>query len=196
MNYRKDFRYENADFNSDFPGNLNKARDWLRTYRTKKNNLFICGPTGCGKTYLIMAFLNKLCEYYKKYTTKTSDFWDITDVEYVVSKELFSTIKKQFSNSISVSEDAQNEIYNIKNIKLLIIDEFGLGYGTDSELIELTDILDYRWRKGFPTVFISNLSMKGIAEYLRNRATQRAFDGADYLEEKELPSLRQKPKEL
>lgn len=201
MFYKKDFRYENADFNGNFTDKLAKARDWLKEWQTKTNNLFVCGSVGCGKTYLAMAFLNELAKksrYIPPYDTAEQHydgFWDIENVEYIVSKQLFDTIKRKFSTNAQVASDARDDIYTYSNIKLLIIDEFGLGYGTESETIELTELLDYRWKKGLATVFLSNLGMKALGDYMKDRARQRAFDGADYVEIKG-SSLRTKPKEL
>ena len=148
-----------------------------------------------------MAFLNELSQnsrYVPPYDTagKQHDgFWVIEDIEYVVSKNLFDTIKRKFSTNSQIASEARDDIYTYNNTKLLIIDEFGLGYGTESELIELTELLDYRWKKGLPTVFLSNLGIKALMEYLKDRASQRAFDGANYVEIKD-STMRKKPKEL
>lgn len=201
MYYRKDYKYQNADFSGEFSEKLAKARDWLNNYQDQHTNLFICGTTGCGKTYLAMAFLNELAKsarYIPPFNyngQKRDGFWDVEDVEYVTSKELFDTIKCKFSTNPTTVATAKENIYTFYNTKLLIIDEFGLGYGTDSELIELTELLDYRWKKGMPIVFLSNLGMKALTTYLKDRAAQRAFDGASYVEVKDV-SLRTKPKEL
>lgn len=197
MYYRKDFRYKNADFNGNFSEKLTKARDWLADWQNKTNNLFVCGSTGCGKTYLAMAFMNELSKTAQYFpATKTfAEWWNIDDVFYVVTKELFDTIRTRFSSNSAVSMEAKQAVSEWTKCKLLIIDEFGLGYGTDSELIELTELLDYRWKKGLPTVFLSNLGMKALMEYLKDRAAQRAFDDANYVEIKE-SSMRKKPKEL
>lgn len=198
MHYRKEFRYQDADFNGEFTPKLAKARDWLKDWRSKHNNLFVCGNTGCGKTYLAKAFMNELCKTSKKYPAYNgyAEWWDVEDVEYVVSKNLFDTIRTRFSSDKNLSETAKATVFNWSNARLLIIDEFGLGYGTESELIELTELLDTRWQKGLSTVFLSNTNMAGLAKYLKDRAAQRAFDGADYVEIKETETLRKKPKEL
>lgn len=197
MYYRKEYRYQEADFNGKFDEKLAKARDWLADWKEKHNNLFICGGVGCGKTYLAMAFLNeqtKTAEYIRG-DGSCAPFWCLDDIEYVISKKLFDTIRKQFSKDIAVSQEAKNDVFVYTKTKLLIIDELGLGYGTESELIELTDLLDARWKSGLPTVFLSNLDMKGLANYLGDRCRQRAFDGAQYVEA-DSKTHRSKPKEL
>jgi DNA replication protein DnaC len=198
MHYKKEFRYLNADINLEFTEKLSKARDWLLNWESKHNNLAICGTTGCGKTWLIMAFLNELAKtaQHVKSGETWEEFWVIPGVEYVNSKDFFDKIKKQFAiNNQKLKDHAESDVWSWTNARLLIIDEFGLGYGTESELIELTSILDTRWRKGLPTVFLSNLNMKGLNDYLQDRGRQRAFDNADYVEIEDT-SKRIKPKEL
>lgn len=194
MNYKKSFRYMNADFNGDFEPKLALARDWLKDWQNKHNNLFVCGTPGCGKTYLAMSFLNELAKNAPKYPSYAGnpEWWDLEGVEYITASALFDVIKQNFNPK---NDWAEETVVKITRTKLLILDELGLGYGTDSESIELTKILDYRWKEGLPTVFLTNLSMSGVGKYLKDRAKDRAMDGADYVEIKST-TRRNKAKEI
>lgn len=197
MIYRKTFRFQDADIRGEFIQQLEKARDWLMDYKNKHNNLFVCGTTGCGKTYLAMAFLNELAKnapYYDD-NPKIKPYWILSGVEYINSQDLFSTIKQQFSRDTDDSQNAKEYVHKIKNCNLLIIDEFGIAYDTEAERMELLSLLDHRWKNGLPTVFLSNLNISGLMQYLKDRAAQRAFDSAQYVEIKTV-SRRSQPQEL
>lgn len=198
MNYRIDFRYKNASFNNEFTEELTKVCDWLKEWKEKHDNLIICGGAGVGKTWTIFAFLNETTKNARFIEDKRGGFYyssDFEDIEYVRSKDLFDLIKLKFSKDIGTRRDAENYIWTWQTCKLLIIDEFPGSYETESEKIELMDIMDTRWRKGLPTVFLTNLNMKGLRDYLQDSLRQRVFDGASYVEIDE-KTQRNKPKRL
>lgn len=198
MNYRIDFRYKNARFDGEFTEELTKVCDWLKDWREKHDNLIICGGSGVGKTWTIFAFLNEITKNARFIEDKRGGFYyssDFEDIEYIRSKDLFDLIKLKFSKDIGTRRDAENYIWTWQTCKLLIIDEFPGSYETESEKIELMDIMDTRWRKGLPTVFLTNLNMKGLRDYLQDSLRQRVFDGASYVEIDE-KTQRNKPKRL
>jgi len=198
MNYRKQERFIHADFNASFDPKIEKVKKWLEEWETQKNNLLVCGSSGVGKTWIIMAFLNWLAEQAQLNESKFGNFYtskDFDNIEYTTAKEFFDTIKLKFSAKSDTRENSENMIWKWERVKLLIIDEMGVQYDTKSEMIELTDIMDNRWRNCLPTIFITNLSMKGLGELLGERARQRIFDGAGYIEF-DSKTQRNKPKEL
>lgn len=198
MNYRIDYRYKDATLDGEFIEELIKVRDWLKDWETKHDNLIICGGAGVGKTWIIHAFFNSFLENATFLEDKKGGFYyskELEKIEYTRSKDFFDSIKLKFAKDTQLREYAENRIWTWQRCRLLIIDEFPGSYETESEKIELMDIMDTRWRKGLPTIFLTNLKMKGLGDYLQDSLRQRIFDGASYVEIDE-KTQRNKPKRL
>ena len=58
----------------------------------------------------------------------------------------------------------------------LVIDEVGLGFGTEAETRLLTQIIDARYRECLPTVLISNLDSQALSDAIGARALSRFAD--------------------
>ena len=56
---------------------------------------------------------------------------------------------------------------------LLVLDEIGVQYGTDSERLVLFNILNGRYEALKPTIVISNLNVDGVKKYLDDRVYDR-----------------------
>lgn len=76
---------------------------------------------------------------------------------------------------------------------LLILDEVGVQFGSNTELTLLFDVLNDRYERRKPTIFLSNLTLDGVCEYLGDRVFSRIredggkyipFEWADYREHK------------
>lgn len=198
MFYKIDYRYKDADFNGVFCEKIEKVHDWLADWKNKNDNLIICGGAGVGKTWIVHAFLNELAKYAIFVESETENFYrsdDLNKIEYTRSKDFFDTIKMKFAKDFKIKDYSENLIWKWKRCKLLIIDEFPGSYETGSEKIELMDIMDTRWRGGLPTIFITNLNMKGLSGYLQDSLRQRILDNAVYVEIDE-KTQRNKPKRL
>lgn len=65
---------------------------------------------------------------------------------------------------------------------LLILDEVGVQFGSDFEKNLLFDVLNERYEKRKPTLFLSNLSINDVAAFLGERVMDRLReDGGDVL---------------
>lgn len=65
---------------------------------------------------------------------------------------------------------------------LLILDEVGIQFGTETEKLILFDILNERYEKRKPTILISNLTMEEVAGYLGERIVDRMKeDGGEFI---------------
>lgn len=60
---------------------------------------------------------------------------------------------------------------------LLILDEIGLQFGTDTEKTILFDVLNERYENDKPCILISNLSLDGVRKFVGERVFDRLREG-------------------
>ncbi len=60
---------------------------------------------------------------------------------------------------------------------LLIIDEVGSQFGSDTEKLFIFEIIDGRYQEMKPTILISNLDINGIKESIGERCVDRLREG-------------------
>lgn len=75
-----------------------------------------------------------------------------------------------------VSEEAL--IHDIAHCTLLVLDEIGVGFGSNAEHVQLFEILDLRYKLEKPTVLLSNLSPTALKAALGDRVYDRLREGA------------------
>jgi DNA replication protein DnaC len=88
------------------------------------------------------------------------------------------------------SVDSESKIISLfASPDLLIVDEVGVQFGSEAERIIMFDILNERYEKRRPTIFLSNLDREGLVEFMGERVIDRlredggmfiAFDGESY----------------
>jgi len=111
--------------------------------------LLIYGGTGNGKTHLCYAITKTLIE--RGLTAKM-----------IASAELFAEIRK----GIETKEDVMK---HYKDIPALIIDDWGVGYGTEFEKARFDELLAYRYEHYMVTVLTTNKDLPNLPERVRSR---------------------------
>lgn len=111
--------------------------------------LLIYGGTGNGKTHLCYAMTKTLIERG-------------LNAEMVASAELFSKIRK----GIETKEDV---LQHFKDVPALIIDDWGVGYGSEFEKARFDEVMAYRYEHYMVTVMTTNKDLKDIPERVRSR---------------------------
>lgn len=134
------------------------------------NSLILHGTAGTGKTMLAAAIgLHAIeCGF---------------SVRYATAIKAAREIKKTFSGG---SEQAA--IDEFARVDLLILDEIGIQFGSDTEKNIFFEIINERYEERRPTIVISNLDSAGIAHFLGERVMSRlkqdgvelSFDWNDY----------------
>ncbi len=77
------------------------------------------------------------------------------------------------------SEVSQSEIITrLGEIDLLVIDEVGIQFGTDTELMILYEILDLRYEALLPVILTTDITdLKTLEKLLGERIIDRLFEG-------------------
>lgn len=88
----------------------------------------------------------------------------------------FETVNGGYVDSKPISEEKM--ISDIGTAPLLVMDEVGVGFGSEGELVQLFDVLDMRYRMELPTVVLSNLNAGQLKQVLGERIFDRLREGA------------------
>ena len=158
---------------SEFAGNFAE-------HRRKGDSLILLGAPGTGKSHLAAAILQAILpEHCGLYTTCSG---------------VIRTVRATWRPN---SERTESQVLHVlATVPLLVIDEIGVQYGTDSEQNILFDLLDRRYREMMPTILMANLRLKrekdaepaGLREVLGERIYDRlteiakivTFEGESY----------------
>lgn len=132
-------------------------------------NIVIIGGVGTGKTHLAYSVINSIAEL--KESMQTGHKWYLEDkVIYRPVKEIIDTIRDEWKNGKSY---LGSDVDNFKKCPLLIVDEIGVQYGSESERIELYSIFNARYEDCLPTIVISNNSLIELQKILGQRIYDR-----------------------
>jgi primosomal protein DnaI len=130
---------------------IRHALDFVENYESKRsaNGLYLYGPFGVGKTYIMGAIANRLAEK------------GISSL-IVYSPEFFREMK----NSIG-DQTLQEKLETVKKVPILIFDDLGaetLSSWTRDEVLGV--ILQYRMMEKLPTLYTSNYDYDELEEHL------------------------------
>lgn len=120
--------------------------------------LLLIGPPGAGKSHLGAAIVRATILERR-----------MRGVMLTV-REVIRDLRDTWRKGSEQSEEQRIDFYGCA--PLLVLDELGVGFGSDSELVQLFDVIDRRYQMAAPTVFISNLSVP----MLRQSVGDRLFD--------------------
>lgn len=124
-------------------------------------SMIMVGGVGTGKTLLASAMLDALV--------------DNNQCEIIKVIELVRCLKATWSKD---SEHTEEKLINhFVKLDLLILDEVGTQFGSDTEKLFIFDIIDGRYNDMKQTVLISNLDIQGIKDVIGERCVDRLREG-------------------
>ena len=138
------------------------ADKWLERFKLG-GGLVFCGKPGTGKNHLACAIANSVIENHQ------SDVY-LTTVMRIIRK-----VKSTWGKDSDLTEEDAIKFYCSKS--LLIIDELGVQFGTESEKIILFEIINERYEQMRPTILISNLTEEELGKYIGDRIIDRMKEG-------------------
>ena len=138
------------------------AEDFARHRETGTWLLFV-GNTGTGKGHLCAAIINRITQSGRS-------------ALFTKTPRLLREIKDTFTRD---SEVTQSDILrSMAELDLLVIDEVGVQFGTDTERMILYEVLDLRYEAMLPVILTSNIrNLKTLEKLLGERIIDRLFEG-------------------
>jgi len=125
-------------------------------------SLLMCGKPGTGKSHLSAAMAIEVTKQGRS-AVYTSVLKAIRSIKDTYRKD--SLISEQQAINAFIAPD------------LLIIDEVGVQFGSDTEKMYLFEILNGRYESQKPTVVITNLSPQEVTKFLGERIVDRLIEG-------------------
>ena len=143
-----------TDFASNFESHYKKG-SWL----------VFSGLPGTGKSHLAAGILQAIMPAYLG--------------KYFTCMEVIQYIRSTWRKESEASEvDVLSEF---ASLPLLVIDEIGMQYGTESEQNHLFDVLDRRYRDMMPTILLTNQNKDGFRQYVGDRIYDRMTECARWV---------------
>lgn len=160
-----------ASFNAESDGQkraLRIATDFAENFETnlrRGSSLIFSGMPGTGKSHLaagiMLAILPKHIGIY------------VTLMDLI--RMLRGTWRKD-------SERSESDVLaELERVPLLVIDEVGVQYGTDSERTLFFDVMDRRYRERKPVILLTNLGMDDLKATVGDRVYDRLTEIARWV---------------
>lgn len=122
------------------------------------DGLILMGNMGTGKTHLAVGLINASAKVHGVAS------------RYITAPALFTRVRASYSGN---GETEASILAEYAKTPLLVLDEIGVGKGSDSELNLLYAILGSRYDECRPTILVTNLMSEDLKAWLGDRVVDR-----------------------
>lgn len=138
-------------------------------------SLIFCGGVGAGKTHLAVGICHEIIA-----KDKVAVFTSVLTA--------IRSIKETFRKGAEQTE--AEAIRALVQPDLLVLDEVGVQFGSDTEKMYLFEIINGRYEDMKPTILLSNLAKDALAEFIGERVIDRMREGGGRMVVFDWPSYR------
>ena len=139
---------------------LSLAKWFIENHKTVPGMIFI-GKTGTGKNHLACGIIHEIVNQGGTALITTA-------------MKVIRSIKDSWRDHVS-KEGEIIELYTKPG--LLVIDEIGVQFGSDTEKLYISEIINDRYEEMKPTILLGNIQIKELIEQLGDRPIDRFREG-------------------
>lgn len=125
--------------------------------------LVMCGKPGTGKNHLALAIAKHVVINHQ------------SSAIFTTALRVARAFKSTWAKSSEITESDVIKIYTSPD--LLIMDEIGVQFGSDTEKLIIFEIINTRYEQMKPTIIISNQTKEELIEFIGERVIDRMNDG-------------------
>lgn len=160
-----------ATFNAESDGQaraLRIATDFAENFEInlrRGSSLIFSGMPGTGKSHLAAGIMLAILPKHVGI--------------YVTMMDLIRMLRSTWRKDSDKSES--DVLAQLERVPLLVIDEVGVQYGTDSERTLFFDVMDRRYRERKPVILLTNLGMDDLKATIGDRVYDRLTEIARWV---------------
>lgn len=156
-------------------GLAKKYADEFESAKETGAGLILCGGVGTGKTHIAVGIAHEIIERGMS----------------AVFTSVFGAVRRVKETYRRDSEETETDVIKgFVSPDLLILDEVGVQFGSDTEKLIMFEIINGRYEEMKPTIIISNLAKDSLGQFIGERVIDRLREGGGKLIAFDWPSYR------